>query len=311
MLKSVLKAFNQKPIVIYPVYVQLTGDHASAAALAQIMYWHGVAGGEFYKTDEELGKEICATPKQIKRIKAILHGMSFLKMELKNMPARTFYDVDLESLGNAITALSTNSSQSQMGQSSQSQMGQSSQSQMGQSSQSQMGQSSQSQMGQLEPSTLIYTESTAENTPENIYSNPEKKADKKQPMDNSESKKQPVDNSKNTISELLSSYGIEGDLAEDFIQHRKSKKGVLSKTVLNSITKEAQLAGISTAEAVEMMLLRNWQGFNHAWLDKNSGGNHASSSNGYPVQNQHGRKPTAIERVAAACEQAAGSQSYE
>ena len=76
-----------------------------------------------------------------------------------------------------------------------------------------------------------------------------------------------VDNSKQSFFELLSGYGIEGDLAEDFIQHRKSKKGVLSKTVLNSIQKEANLAHITVAAAVEIMLLRNWQGFNHKWLE--------------------------------------------
>ena len=239
MIKSILKAFNQKPIVIYPVYVQLTGDHASAAALAQIMYWYGVAGGEFYKTDDELGKEICASRRQMERIKLILHGLAFLKIDVKGLPPKTFYDIDLDALGNTITCLSKKSNDKNH--------------QTGDIKNHQTGDINLHQTSEIERSTLIYTESTPKITPENIYNNPEK---------------QLVDNSKNPL-ELLSSYGIEGDLAEDFIQHRKNKKGVLSKTVLNSITKEAQLAGISTAEAVEMMLLRNWQGFDHTWLKDN------------------------------------------
>ena len=107
-----------------------------------------------------------------------------------------------------------------------------------------------------------------------------------------------MDKSENTISELLSSYEIEGDLAEDFIQHRKNKKGVLSKTVLNSITKEAQLAGISTAEAVEMMLLRNWQGFDHTWLKDNkpaqNGRNRDFSTPAQYVPNPLGMNPEKI-----------------
>ena len=160
VVKSLLKAFNQKPIVVYPVYITLTGDHACAAALAQILYWRDIAGGEFYKTDDELSKEIYATPKQMKRIKAVLHRLSFLNISLKNVPARTFYDVDYEELGRVINEVSHSSSLYQKGQTSQSQMAQTSQSQMAQTSQSQMAQTSQSQM------VPSITENTTEITPE-------------------------------------------------------------------------------------------------------------------------------------------------
>jgi hypothetical protein len=72
----------------------------------------------------------------------------------------------------------------------------------------------------------------------------------------------PVDNSK----QLLSDFGITGDLAFEFIEHRKAKKGVISKTVLRLIKSEADKANISMSEAIETMLLRNWQGFKAEWL---------------------------------------------
>jgi hypothetical protein len=64
---------------------------------------------------------------------------------------------------------------------------------------------------------------------------------------------------------LLAEFGIGGQLAEDFIAHRKSKKATITETVLKGYQREADKAGIALAEAIEISIIRNWQGFNANW----------------------------------------------
>lgn len=64
---------------------------------------------------------------------------------------------------------------------------------------------------------------------------------------------------------LLERFGITGQLAKDFIAHRKTKRGAISETQLSRLQKQADKAGISICEAVEICIERNWQGFNASW----------------------------------------------
>lgn len=64
---------------------------------------------------------------------------------------------------------------------------------------------------------------------------------------------------------LLERFGITGQLAKDFIVHRKTKRGAISETQLSRLQKQADKAGISICEAVEICIERNWQGFNASW----------------------------------------------
>ena len=64
---------------------------------------------------------------------------------------------------------------------------------------------------------------------------------------------------------LLAEFGIDGQLAEDFIAHRKSKKATITETVLKGYQREADKAGIPLVEAIEISIIRNWQGFNANW----------------------------------------------
>lgn len=65
--------------------------------------------------------------------------------------------------------------------------------------------------------------------------------------------------------EILEQFGIIGQLAKDFIDHRKAKKSVVSKTVLEGFQREADKAGIPLAEAITISIERNWQGFRASW----------------------------------------------
>ncbi len=70
---------------------------------------------------------------------------------------------------------------------------------------------------------------------------------------------------------LLAEFGIGGQLAEDFIAHRKSKKATITETVLKGYQREAHKAGIPLAEAIEIAICQNWQGFRADWCKNLSG----------------------------------------
>ena len=71
---------------------------------------------------------------------------------------------------------------------------------------------------------------------------------------------------KSNAKNLLAEFGIDGELADDFILHRKSKKATISKTVLQGFQNEADKAGISILDAIRISIERNWQGFNADWI---------------------------------------------
>ncbi|MEH8031080.1 DNA replication protein, partial [Gallibacterium anatis] len=70
---------------------------------------------------------------------------------------------------------------------------------------------------------------------------------------------------KSTALTLLSEFGITGQLAEDFITHRKAKKAPITKTALERLQKQADLAGLPLAEVAEVMIERGWRGFKANW----------------------------------------------
>ncbi|WP_233116562.1 replication protein [Aggregatibacter actinomycetemcomitans] len=72
-------------------------------------------------------------------------------------------------------------------------------------------------------------------------------------------------NTKKSESDLLAEFGIVGQLAEDFIAHRKSKRAAITKTVLVGYQRESHKAGIPLAEAITISIERNWQGFKAGW----------------------------------------------
>lgn len=102
-IKNILIAQNDKPIVVHTAYLRLTPDYTVAAALAQVLYWHGVMKGKkFYKTNDDFAAELRLTPKQFERVKIVLKALPFLTITREQIPARTVYDVNYEKLAQAL-----------------------------------------------------------------------------------------------------------------------------------------------------------------------------------------------------------------
>lgn len=71
---------------------------------------------------------------------------------------------------------------------------------------------------------------------------------------------------KHSAKSLLAEIGVVGQLADDFIKLRKSKRAPISKTAIDAIFREAQKANISPQHAIAICVERSWQGFNADWL---------------------------------------------
>lgn len=106
-IKKLLIEFNQKPIAIYPVYIDLTGSVTAGLLLSQIMYWYGAVKREFYKTDAELMEETRLTITEFKNAKRVISELPFVHLQRKGIPAKTYYDIDLINLSECIVQTSS------------------------------------------------------------------------------------------------------------------------------------------------------------------------------------------------------------
>ena len=78
-------------------------------------------------------------------------------------------------------------------------------------------------------------------------------------------------NTKKSVLELLADFGITGQLADDFMIHRKACKAPITGTALKGFQREADKAGIPLAEAITISIERNWRGFKSEWDWRGSG----------------------------------------
>ena len=97
-IANALLALNQRPIAVYPVYIHITGSVAGGVLLSQLMYWYSNTKKEFYKTDADFISETHLTVTEFRNAKKAIGELPFISIQRKGVPARTFYDVDLEGL---------------------------------------------------------------------------------------------------------------------------------------------------------------------------------------------------------------------
>ena len=94
-MKNFLINLNLRPIAVYPVYIKLTGSVNAGLLLSQIMYWYGAVNGRtFYKSDAEIMDETMLSVNELRHAKARLKQMSFIKITLHGVPAKTHYTID-------------------------------------------------------------------------------------------------------------------------------------------------------------------------------------------------------------------------
>lgn len=62
-------------------------------------------------------------------------------------------------------------------------------------------------------------------------------------------------------------------LARDWIAVRKAKKAVLTPTAWEAVKREAEVAGLTPAQAVKIAAESGWQGFKASWLQRDQSRN--------------------------------------
>ena len=71
---------------------------------------------------------------------------------------------------------------------------------------------------------------------------------------------------------LLATYGITGQVAEDFLQTRKVKRQPLTETAMCVIASEAQKVGMTAFQAVVFSIGNGWGSFRAEWLQNKTFG---------------------------------------
>ena len=80
--------------------VDLVGSYEAAAILTRAIYWEGIAGGDFYKTNEEWIDELRLSDRRL--TKAREQSQPFLQWERRGVPAKNYYWVDYDALLDAL-----------------------------------------------------------------------------------------------------------------------------------------------------------------------------------------------------------------
>lgn len=85
----------------------------------------------------------------------------------------------------------------------------------------------------------------------------------------------PIPNSNTTGSESVATNtrrtavrpdGVSDRVWADFVAHRKAKRATVTATVIESIEREAKLAGWTLEQALTECVARGWQGFKAEWV---------------------------------------------
>ena len=235
---------QKNSITIPRIYIKLcNGDFTTAAVLSQLVFWSSKgkrADGYFWKSYDEIANELCEdeiTSEQVrysvKKLKMLLSNCFFVEVKRANRMTTNHYRFDqaafLERLQNLKSGNFPNRAESENGK-------------------IPNQENSHSGMGNF-PDTVNGKIPTPITDPNHIQTTDPKKNTKK---------------SEDEI--LLEQFGISGQLAKDFITHRKAKKAPITKRVMTCIDNNARIAGIETSFAIEIILARGtWITFDATW----------------------------------------------
>lgn len=98
-MKDFLKIFGQRPIAIYPIFIDITGNLTTAYLLCQVCYWwYANKEKPFYKTNKEFCQELHIKDDKFKLAKKKLESLKLITIELKDLPSKTYYSLNADVL---------------------------------------------------------------------------------------------------------------------------------------------------------------------------------------------------------------------
>lgn len=104
-LRTIKKLLTEdRAIAFRSTLKRITGSYCAALMLAQLMFWHPKASGEWlYKTDAEMGEEICASEDELQTARSRLTKLGFIETKRIGLPAKMHYRVNFEAIVKAIS----------------------------------------------------------------------------------------------------------------------------------------------------------------------------------------------------------------
>ena len=96
-MKELFTALNDKPISYRRIYTKITGKISRGVLLSQLVYWATTCNyKEFYKTNDDIAKETGLSLNELKSAKKKLVALKFISIELKSLPRKTYYTINID-----------------------------------------------------------------------------------------------------------------------------------------------------------------------------------------------------------------------
>ena len=92
-MSELLRQLNERPIAYHKIYRRVTGSTTAGLLLSQLMYWFSKQD-VFYKTNADIIEETELTPDELKSAKRRIKSLDFITIEIRGVPAKTFYSID-------------------------------------------------------------------------------------------------------------------------------------------------------------------------------------------------------------------------
>lgn len=108
--KRLLEALSAKPVVFNPVLARLTGSVKAGLLLSQLLYWWGKGQDpeSIYKTIKEIKDETALSRSEQDGAIQKIKKLDLMKVELRGIPPRRHFKLNLQKISNLICRDSTN-----------------------------------------------------------------------------------------------------------------------------------------------------------------------------------------------------------
>ena len=104
-LKDLFKAMNERPIAYHKIYTSITGKLTAGVLLSQLAYWGSTRDyKEFYKTNNEIALETGLSICEVKSAKKLLISKNLINVELKSLPRKSYYTVQINNIAQSISS---------------------------------------------------------------------------------------------------------------------------------------------------------------------------------------------------------------
>ena len=111
-LYNLFNELGQRPIAFHKIYAQITGSITAGLLLSQIVYWSKTKNheSEFYKRDKDFIEELGMSQYELGHAKKTLTTLEIIRITKRDIPAQSYYKLDISKLIDLITNFSLNTS---------------------------------------------------------------------------------------------------------------------------------------------------------------------------------------------------------